>query len=1075
ALAATVAARGADARIDLAAQLAPFAVQPLARLDVNAEGLDPAQWLAGAPGADFTLSAALVAEAGDALRLAGPLTLDNRRAGPFDAGRIPVDGLRAEARIEPARLRLDALDIALTGGGRIDGTLDAGVDGKVTAALRLAGVNPQSLDGRLPVARLAGPLKLHADARGQRLSGTLADAGAGTLRAELALGHADGQVSIEALSLQIGAGRIAGTGMLSLAGAQPFEANLVIESIAPQALWRDVPEARINGRVALSGQLVPLQVGGNYQLDDSALAGRPLAGAGAFKWQGERLADINAWLAIGDNRLDAKGAWGGAADQLTARLKAPRLDHLAPSLAGAADLDARISGGLDALAGRVTGAVTALRLPGDIRLAAAQIDASLAAGAAGPFELTMRGEGLAQGASDEPTLKRFAVEARGRRATHTVEVALDAPHDTLRARLSGGLGEALAWTGTIESLALDGRVPLTLQQPVAARIAQDRVVLAAGVLRAAEGGEVAFGETRWQPGRLSTEGRFSGVQVGLETRPDGRARRRGGDLSLGGAWALAFGEQAEGTLRVFRERGDLVLTGDTVLRFGLERFDALATVRNRQVTLRLDAAGAQIGTLAGSGRFGLARRDGVWALDDDAPLAGSLALDMPSIAWLGAVLSPSVRTDGQLQGAFTLGGTPARPVGSGRVNGSAVSIEIADEGLRLSGGTLRVGFDADTLRIDELSFVSPSSSAPRERRIPYPRLTATPGTLKASGQLRLSDGEGGLSFTADRLPLFQRPDRWLAISGSGRVNTRWDAPEINATVRADAGYLEFARTPAPSLSDDVVVLGKSAPEPSARALRARIEVDLGERLYLSALGLDTQLAGQLTLVANSGQALRATGSLKTVGGSFEGYGQQLTIERGLVNFQGSLDNPGLNVVALRKGLEVEAGVSILGTVRRPKITLVSSPEVPDAEKLSWIVLGRAPDKADGGGADLALLLPAAQALLGGPGGGLTSQLAAGLGFDQFSLGQGELNSAERMTTSAVVGGGSATRGSGTVSGQVLTVGKRLSTHTTLSFEQSLSGVEHVVKLTQQLSRRVSLIGRAGTDNAVDLRWSLSFR
>ena len=115
-----------------------------------------------------------------------------------------------------------------------------------------------------------------------------------------------------------------------------------------------------------------------------------------------------------------------------------------------------------------------------------------------------------------------------------------------------------------------------------------------------------------------------------------------------------------------------------------------------------------------------------------------------------------------------------------------------------------------------------------------------------------------------------------------------------------------------------------------------------------------------------------------------------------------------------------------------------------------------------------------QALLGGPGGGFTSQLAAGLGFDQFSLGQGELNSADRMSTSAVVGGGTAARGS-TVSGQVLTVGKRLSTDTTLSFEQSLSGVEQMVKLTHQLSRRLSVIGRAGTDNAVDLRWSLSFR
>jgi translocation and assembly module TamB len=80
-----------------------------------------------------------------------------------------------------------------------------------------------------------------------------------------------------------------------------------------------------------------------------------------------------------------------------------------------------------------------------------------------------------------------------------------------------------------------------------------------------------------------------------------------------------------------------------------------------------------------------------------------------------------------------------------------------------------------------------------------------------------------------------------------------------------------------------------------------------------------------------------------------------------------------------------------------------------------------------------------------------------------------------VATSSVVGGGSATRGDATVSGQVLSVGKRLSADTILSFEQSLSGVEHVVKLTHQLTRQLAVIGRAGTDNAIDLRWSMSFR
>jgi translocation and assembly module TamB len=147
--------------------------------------------------------------------------------------------------------------------------------------------------------------------------------------------------------------------------------------------------------------------------------------------------------------------------------------------------------------------------------------------------------------------------------------------------------------------------------------------------------------------------------------------------------------------------------------------------------------------------------------------------------------------------------------------------------------------------------------------------------------------------------------------------------------------------------------------------------------------------------------------------------------------------------------------------------------VPDPEKLSWIVLGRRP--AAGGGADLGLLLPAAQALLGGPGGGMTDQLSRSLGFDEFSIGQGELSGVTRSATSRVVGDGTVVTGEGTVSGQVLTLGKRLSADLFLSFEQSLGGAESLVKLTYQLSRRVSVVARGGTDNSADIYYTISFK
>ena len=66
------------------------------------------------------------------------------------------------------------------------------------------------------------------------------------------------------------------------------------------------------------------------------------------------------------------------------------------------------------------------------------------------------------------------------------------------------------------------------------------------------------------------------------------------------------------------------------------------------------------------------------------------------------------------------------------------------------------------------------------------------------------------------------------------------------------------------------------------------------------------------------------------------------------------------------------------------------------------------------------------------------------------------------------------RSSQTVSGQILSVGKRLSSNALLSYEQSLDSTESIVKLTVNLGRQFSVVGRAGTESAIDFMWNHSF-
>ncbi|HEY6864159.1 MAG TPA: translocation/assembly module TamB domain-containing protein, partial [Burkholderiales bacterium] len=197
--------------------------------------------------------------------------------------------------------------------------------------------------------------------------------------------------------------------------------------------------------------------------------------------------------------------------------------------------------------------------------------------------------------------------------------------------------------------------------------------------------------------------------------------------------------------------------------------------------------------------------------------------------------------------------------------------------------------------------------------------------------------------------------------------------------------------------------------------------------------------------------LRAKGTLYTIDGTYVAFGQRLTIDRGRIIFDGPLDNPALDVVALRKNLPVEAGVQISGTAKLPQVQLTSNPPVPDGEKLSWLVLGRAPDDANK--ADLALLQAAAGALL--PRGSsvpLTRRIARTVGLDEITL-----------------------RGNSELAERVVALGKRVSDRLYVSYEQAVGATAaNLVKLDYTLSRRWSVRAETGTITGLGLFYRYSW-
>jgi translocation and assembly module TamB len=504
-----------------------------------------------------------------------------------------------------------------------------------------------------------------------------------------------------------------------------------------------------------------------------------------------------------------------------------------------------------------------------------------------------------------------------------------------------------------------------------------------------------------------------------------------------------------------------------------------AETDGKQLHASLNARGPRIGQIDGRLDAGM---DGAWSLNQQAAWQGSLKSDITDLGWLAELIGDAWQSEGRFNGELKIAGTPAQPVANGQFRGEKLALRLPEQGLNLARGELDIELRDNLLRVRQLRFDSLLQALPRPLRLSDTAALATlserPGRLEVSGEMQIDRNRGAdnafLDFHLDRLGAFQLPDQWVAVSGDGRVSWRGDTFGARGKLTVDAGYWQLAPGGAPRLSDDVIVTRPDQEKPAA-GLRPKLDLDistdLGRNFLFKGAGLTTRLSGDIRLRASGRDLPRASGIIRTRDGRFEAYGQQLAIERGVLTFQGLLDNPALDVRAVRKGLAVEPGVQISGSAQRPVIKLVSDPELPEAEKLAWLVLGHGPEQMGAG--DASVLLSAAGGLLGNNSGGVVQQLKKSFGLDEFGVRTGQLGDTGSRLQSSRVAGGSVDTSSAT-GAQILSVGKRLSSNALLSYEQALGKAESIVKLTVNLTRQVSLIGRAGSDNALDIFYTLSF-
>lgn len=1088
--AATGAKTAGDApRGRLTARIASFDAPTLRELTADLANIDPAAWVAGAPTARLAVRAELKPQAGTGFTVGGPVAVDNLEPGPFDRQRIPVRRARAQVTASANALAITDIAADLVRGsarGRFD--IDPSQPDAWRAQVAFSGVDPATLHGRLRPFTLDGRAEVvHANGD-TAITGQARNRDGLPLQATVDLRASAQRVRIDAAQLALGRGSASVRGEVQLAGARTARIAGSVVELDPSLLVAGV-DARLTGSFEADGVLAPRPAGSaNFALTDSQVFGRPLAGRGVLTLAADESLDVEATLSMRSARLQARGGLGAPGRTLALELIAPEVAELGLPLSGRVMANARLSGAWRTPSIDAQVEAAALR-SGDHRIGELQAVASYGGGADGSLALQASVADHRFQSNPMLSLQTITLRAEGRLSAHRIDLAASNEEaQPLALELVGGWQPAVdrertRWQGELRR-ASTGK-PLDMQLRAAVPISTDFARWAVGPIDLSlAGARIEQARVDLADGVFSTSGRFFDLQPNAlrgaaSPAPLVRTTALPPPTTLRGQWQLRLGAQADGSVLVERSAGDIV-AGSTAM--GLTDLRAEATLRAN----RLQASARLAGTVAGRAEAQLSaeveKSDVGWRLAQQRPLAASVDLDLPSIAWINSLLSETVRANvrigGALKGSVRIAGTPAEPKAKGGFSGSGLRVAWIEQGIRLENGTLAGRVDGNTIVLDELKFVGMPQVVPGDRRAAQAlarEKSAEEGLVAMNGELQLRDLSGVLQVRAVRMPFLQRTDRWVVATGGANVVFDQKRVQLNGAVAANAGFVDFSRSNLPSLSGDVQVVRAAEPAAAREApigLNFDVGIDLGEGFYLRGTGLDSRIEGQLRLRAEGRGAIRATGTVEAKDGVYEGFGQKLAIERGRVNFQGPLDNPGLDVLALRRGLPVDVGVSITRTAANPLIKLYANEPMADHQILSWLVLGRAAEETDPA-QDRVALATAAAGLLAGSGEGINTQLARRLGIDELSLRTGAVGGAGSLLPRSSVAG--SVRGSpSTVSEEIVTVGKRLSENVTISYERANSGADNLVQIAYKLTQRLSVLARAGTENALNLVYSFSF-
>lgn len=959
--------------------------------------------------------------------------------GPFDDLNIRLDSQVDSA--DYGKANLDG-QLAYTGQAvKIDhlNIATPATNGKLAAAGQVALAEGNAMDMAVDWSGLQWPLAGKPAYRSKtgkvKLTGTLDDYELNTDLLWQVVGQTDGKLALngsgstqafnlKSLDISGAPGHITGHAQTRWAPKLDVSAHLEGQHINPGAIVKDVP-----GDFNLNADVTAKQVGEAIQAHvktltaHGSLRDQPLDLKARLAYLGDHVMVDTLHLVSGKATVDVSGRFGWTPEQpLDGRwsIDSTDLSTIMPGLAGSLQTEGRVTGKV-----KTPNVVASLRANDidafDNKINRATLDAKVDWSGNSQSKIDLLASNIDAGGQ---TIDKVTLDLDGTPAAHKLSVDVDSDIAKADLALDGHLDKkTYNYRYTINRLkaAYQKLAPWTLAVPASGAVSakaqsiKDACLTSGGARLCITGShddKASVGHIKLSDFDYNYAKSFFPEGLGVTGAISGTVDAR---VPTGG------NPDVDADLRTTAGRVTMAnVEGEPVRVLDMQPGHIRAKMQDNGLNANVDlplngSRGVQATVDIAPGKGALTEHD----------LSGRLRLSLASLDFIEK-LSPEVATfDGNIEGDLRLSGTVAKPsvLGNAAVNGS--KIVLVTPGLTLTGVKLAAVGRGDNIGIQAAA-------------------TSGGGDLKADGNIALNDDGQDIDLTikGDRFQVANIPEATAYVSPDLAIKVTPKTVDVTGKVTIPEASITPRDLPSSGVTtvsgDQVIVSDKPAEKTAAaRAIHADVDVILGKKVRVEAFGLKANLEGNLRIVQDPGNVPTGSGAIDIVNGSYKAYGQNLDIQKGKILFAGGpVSEPGLDFKAARyPNDDVTVGVQVQGTLGKPRLTLFSKPSMTQSETLSWLLLGRPLDGANG--QQSSMVAKAALALGSSKGNQYLQGIGNKVGLDNVGIG-------------APPGEGGAGKDNGT-DNTALTVGKYLSPRLYISYGLGLFDQVSTVSMRYTLS------------------------